>query len=146
MSKNQKIIAMQDEKTVEAVFELFTMSRIAKGLTRKTVLTYRQQFHAISKHLNTEKPIDQIKKSDIDMMILTMRQASLSPISIQTYTRCLRAFFDWCKEEDCTTLSIKLYKAEEAVKEAYTDTELGLLLKKPDKKKSQIASAGWTPQ
>lgn len=145
MSKNQKTIALQDEKTVQSVFEIYAMSRIAKGLTEKTVTTYKQQFHAISKHLNTDKPIDQIKKSDIDMMILKMRQANLSPVSIQTYTRCLRAFFNWCREEEYSTLSIKLYKAEEAVKEAYTDTELGLLLKKPDKKKCTFAEyRDWT--
>lgn len=145
MSKKQKMIEMQDAKTVETVFELYVMSRIASGLAPKTIMTYRQQFHAISKHLNTDKPIDQIKKSDIDIMILKMRQANLSPVSIQTYTRCLRAFFNWCIEEEYTTLSIKLYKAEEAVKDTYTDAELGLLLKKPDKKKCTFAEfRDWT--
>ena len=145
MSKNQKMLEKHDSETVEAVFEIYVMSRIASGLAPKTIMTYRQQFHAISKHLNTDKPIDQIKKSDIDVMILRMRQAKLSPVSIQTYTRCLRAFFNWCREEEYSTLSIRLYKAEEAVKEAYTDTELGLLLKRPDKKKCTFAEfRDWT--
>jgi len=51
MSKKQKMIEMQDAKTVETVFELYMMSRIASGLAPKTIMTYRQQFHAISKYL-----------------------------------------------------------------------------------------------
>jgi len=54
MSKKQKMIEMQDAKTVETVFELYMMSRIASGLAPKTIMTYRQQFHAISKYLNTK--------------------------------------------------------------------------------------------
>ena len=47
----------------------------------------------------------------------------------------LKSFFSWCNEEGITRLNIPLYKAEETVKETYTDAELKALLKKPNTRK-----------
>ena len=72
-------------------------------------------------------------------MIVSMRDAGLSPNSINSYTRVLKSFFSWCNEQGITRLNIPLYKAEETVKETYSDAELTALLKKPDIRKTTFA-------
>ncbi len=64
-----------------------------------------------------------------------MRDAGLAANSIKSYTRTLKSFLSWCNEAGITRLNIPLYKAEETIKETYSDEELKKLLKKPDTKK-----------
>ena len=71
--------------------------------------------------------------------MFSMRDASLSPNSINSYTRTLKSFFSWCNEQGITRLNIPLYKVEETVKETYSDAELAALLKKPDIRKTTFA-------
>ena len=69
---------------------------------------------------------------DIDMMIVSMRKSKLKSTSIQTYTRLLRTFFNWSNSQGMTEIKIKLYRAEETIKEPYTDQDLNNLLREPD--------------
>ena len=78
-------------------------------------------------------------KADLDDMIVSMRDAGLLPNSINSYMRVLKSFFSWCNEQGLTRLNIPLYKAEETVKETYSDAELTALLKKPDIRKTTFA-------
>lgn len=125
--------------TIEETFQDFILSRKTKGLAEKTLQSYQSQFRAIARHLDVTKEMSALKKSDLDAMILSMRDAELSSNSINSYTRTLKSFLSWCNEQGITRLNIPLYKAEETVKETYSDAELELLLKKPDIRKSTFA-------
>ena len=113
---------------------MFLTACKGKGLSPKTLQTYSYHFAAISKHLSPATPIDALSKSDLDSMISSMRDSSLTPNSIRSYTRTLKSFFSWCNMQGITSLNIPLYKAEETVKEVYSDQELKILLKKPNMK------------
>lgn len=117
--------------TFEETFERFLANRKAKGSSDKTLQTYHYHFRAISKYLDADKEIDLITKTDLEQMLADMRDGGLSSNSINSYTRTLKSFFSWCNEEEITTLNLRLYKAEETVKDTYTDAELKRLLKKP---------------
>ena len=117
---------------VEQYFSLFLSSAAARGVKDKTLQTYKQHFHSISKSMDVTVPMDCLNSSDLDNMILKMREEGLSDCSINSYTRTLKVFFSWCNEEGHSNLNIKLYKAAETVKEVYTDDELLVLLKKPE--------------
>ena len=125
-------ITMNQSATVEDVFNDFIVSRRSKGVTDKTIESYNFHFAAVSRHLDVHKNIDDLQKSDIDKMIESMRAARLSPNTICTYTRMLKAFLSWCAEESIVFIRIKLYKGEETIKETYSDQELMKLLKKPN--------------
>jgi len=125
--------------TIEETFQDFILSRKTKGLAEKTLQSYQSQFRAIARHLDVTKEMSALKKSDLDAMILSMRDAELSSNSINSYTRTLKSFLSWCNEQGITRLNIPLYKAEETVKETYSDAELELLLKKPDIRKATFA-------
>ena len=115
------------------------LSRRAKGLAEKTLESYSSQWKAVARHLDTGTDIAALQKADLDAMIVSMRDAGLSPNSINSYTRVLKSFFSWCNEQGLTRLNIPLYKAEETVKETYSDAELTALLKKPDIRKTTFA-------
>ena len=52
-----------------------------------------------------------------------MRDADLAANSIKSYTRTLKSFLSWCNEAGITRLNIPLYKAEETIKETYSDED-----------------------
>ena len=125
--------------TIEETFADFIVSRKTKGLAEKTLQSYQSQFQAVARHMDVKMDIAMLQKADLDAMIISMRDASLSPNSINSYTRTLKSFFSWCNEQGITRLNIPLYKAEETVKETYSDAELAALLKKPDIRKATFA-------
>ena len=134
-----KKIRMNCTATLDETFADFLLSRRAKGLAEKTLESYSSQWKAVARHLDTETDISALQKADLDDMIVSMRDAGLSPNSINSYTRVLKSFFSWCNEQGLTRLNIPLYKAEETVKETYSDAELTALLKKPDIRKTTFA-------
>ena len=125
--------------TIEETFSDFIISKKTKGLAEKTLQSYQSQFQAVARHMDVKMDIAMLQKADLDAMIISMRDASLSPNSINSYTRTLKSFFSWCNEQGITRLNIPLYKAEETVKETYSDAELAALLKKPDIRKATFA-------
>ena len=128
-------IKMKHSVTVADTFADFLTGKKAAGVSEKTLATYGQHFSAISKHLSPTIPIDGLNKADLEAMIANMRDAGLAANSIKSYTRTLKSFLSWCNEAGITRLNIPLYKAEETIKETYSDEELKKLLKKPDTKK-----------
>ena len=127
-------IRVKNSSTFEEYFSIFLTACKGKGLTEKTIQTYSYHFAAISKHLSPVIPIGTLSKSNLDSMISSMRDSNLAPNSIRSYTRTLKSFFSWCNMQGITDLNIPLYKAEETVKEVYSDQELKILLKKPNMK------------
>lgn len=125
--------------TIEETFKDFIISRKTKGLAEKTLQSYQSQFGAVARHMDVKMDIAMLQKADLDAMIVSMREAGLSSNSINSYTRTLKSFFSWCNEQGITRLNIPLYKAEETVKETYSDLELSALLKKPDIRKATFA-------
>ena len=125
--------------TIEETFSDFIISKKTKGLAEKTLQSYQSQFQAVARHMDVKMDITMLQKADLDAMIISMRDAHLSPNSINSYTRTLKSFFSWCNEQGITRLNIPLYKAEETVKETYSDAELAALLKKPDIRKATFA-------
>ncbi len=116
----------------EDAFERFIISKKAKGLSSKSIATYNNHYNAISKYIEPEMQMDKLSKANIEYMLAGMRDKGLAANSIASYTRTLRSFLSWANEEELTTVSCKQYKAEETVKDTYTDAELARLLKKPN--------------
>ena len=132
-------IKMKNSVTVADTFHDFLVGKKAAGVSEKTLLTYGQHFSAVNKHLSPDTPMDALNKADLEDMISSMRDAGLAANSIKSYTRTLKSFLSWCNEAGITRLNIQLYKAEETIKETYSDEELKKLLKKPNMKKCTFA-------
>lgn len=129
---------------VEETFEDFLSSKRANGCKSKTLQTYSQHFHAISKDLATEKQINELSKKDVELLIINLQDKGLSPSSIKSYMATLQSFFSWCRDEGLSNVSLKPYKAPETVKDTYTDDELGKLLRRPGKACNFAEFRNWT--
>ena len=133
-NKGQKItMNMCSGKAFFEVWTQFINAKKALGVSDTTLRNYRQYLHNISKHFDIEMPFDELTKSKFEEMIVSMRDAGLAHNSIATYIRAIRTFLNWCDREGLCSISLPNIKEKETVKETYTDSELELLLKKPDK-------------
>ena len=117
--------------SIKEAFENFVVAQTAKGVSDKTVETYHAHFRSIGKHLDTSLTFDVLKQTDLDRMVVSMRQSGLAHNSISSYLRVFRTFLNWCAGQGYTALNVPNYKQVETVKETYTDEELLRLLKKP---------------
>ena len=132
-------IEMKISVSMEETFDDFLLLKKSMGLSDKTLITYKQHLSAIKKHLPIEKPIEELERHDLEIMISSMRDIGLSANSIQSYTRTLKTFFTWCNEEGITNLNLSRYRAQETIKDTYTDRELELLLKKPNMRQCKFS-------
>ena len=76
-----KKIRMNCTATLDETFADFLLSRRAKGLAEKTLESYSSQWKAVTRHLDTGTDIAALQKADLDAMIVSMRDAGLSPNS-----------------------------------------------------------------
>lgn len=129
---HRRRISVKSSASVEEEIKRFILAKKAKGLADKTLATYQQHFSAISKHLDLGQSIEKLNTNSLVQMVVSMRDAELAPNSIKSYTRTMKSFLSWCNEEGITDLTIPLFKAEETIKETYSDDELEALLKKPN--------------
>ena len=109
-------IEMKISVSMEETFDDFLLMKKSMGLSDKTLITYKQHLSAIKKHLPIEKPIEELERHDLEIMISSMRDIGLSANSIQSYTRTLKTFFTWCNEEGITNLNLSRYRAQETIK------------------------------
>jgi site-specific recombinase XerD len=57
-------------------------------------------------HIDLDKPIDYLCKTDFAKMIAATRDAGLTSNTIRIYTRTISTFLAWCREEGITNLHI----------------------------------------
>ena len=95
--------------TFAEVFEIYISAVTARGVKDKTIATYKQHFHAISKRWDVSLPINRLNSTVLDNMILQMRKEGLSDSSINSYTRTLKCFLSWCNEEGYTKANQSFY-------------------------------------
>ena len=103
-----------------------------KNLRPKTIAYYEEDIQ----YFHTKVPVkymDEISQGRFDDFILGELDAGKKITSLNTRIRGLRVFFSFCAEREyMNPIAPKLMKADEEIKEPYTDTELKRLLRKPD--------------
>jgi integrase/recombinase XerD len=126
------------EKTLQEGFKEFTTHCKIKNLAEKTLVYYQAYFTKFETFLNSIgiNHIAGIKKPTIDNYILHLKeQTEVNDITVNTSLRAVRAFvYYWQSLGYCPTFKIMLIKADKTIKETYTESELKLLLEKPDMK------------
>lgn len=132
-----------DRKAVAEVFDDFVISQTAQGLSEVTLTNYRRHFHSISKHFDIQQTMDELTKSKLEAMVVSMRRSGLAHNSISSYCRVLRTFLGWCQREGMTVPPMPQIKDKETVKESYTDDELAAILKRPKKDCSFCEYRNW---
>ena len=117
--------------SIKVAFEEFVVAQTAKGFAVSTIQNYHSHFHSISKHIDIETPFCELGQTDIEGMIVSMRESGLATNSISSYIRVFKTFMNWSQQQGYTSLTVPNYKQVETAKDPYTDEELRLLLEKP---------------
>ena len=77
-----KMKSPAESLTIRAAFKDYAIHKEALGVKEKTLETYWQQLHAISKHLDLDMTFAELTKKDLDMMIISMKRSGLAQNSI----------------------------------------------------------------
>lgn len=137
MAKKKLSLKNLDNLTVMECFEEYINRCSIKNLSEETIKLYRIHFNMFYRTLdNPDKLIEEITLKDIDHFILKERQSqTCNEITINSYLRGIRAFLYYAMEENyLTSFKIAIPKATKKIKETYLDSELEVLLKKPNLK------------
>lgn len=127
-----------DNLTVDEAFEDFKGHCRVKNLSGETIKLYQYQFNVFHRFLDDETfLIADVTLATVNSFILDLRSDRhiCNDVTINTYLRGLRAFLYYCMEMGyLTAFKIRIPKVDKKLKETYTDTELEVLLKKPNLK------------
>ena len=118
--------------TVNEAYQEFMRQAKAKGLSEATLLDYRTKMKPfLERYSNTQT--DEITVNTLNDYIIYLQDGKRKDTSVQSYCRVVKAFIRFLFEEDYTEeFKIRLPKAEEAIKEVYSDSDLEKLLEKPN--------------
>ena len=129
--------------SIKEVYTSFVISKTSLGVSETTLNSYKYQFRTISNYIDTDKPISELSKRDIEKAIAMMRQSGIAYNSFATYVKFLRTFLHWCSAEGLCSRQVPNVQEKMTVKEPYSDEELQILLKKPKKNCSFAEYRTW---
>lgn len=123
--------------TFEEALTIFIRKCTLKNMSPKTLKLYRKDVYDFLKYCGEEiEYIDDVTEETIEYYILNRKTETCSQITVNSHLRSIRAFLYWCMEEKyIKPFGIPIPKVEKKIKETYTDSELRILLKKPNIKK-----------
>jgi len=138
-----KTLVRQSPSTSIA-FERFAKANQVKNLSPATLEYYDSFLQTFIDFLGDgEMLVSDIEPSTIEDYILFLKSSkekSLCDISVNTYLRAVRAFLYYCMRQNwLPRFDIKLIKADESIKEPYTNEELRKLLARPDMKNCRFS-------
>ena len=122
------------EFTIWEVFDIYKVEKIAYGLSTSTIQSYYESVQRLTSFLQVDNPLlKDFEKNDILEFIFGLQEENVRISSINHYLRDLRAFFNWSYKEGYLNhkMEIKLIKAQEVIKETYSEEELRKLLIPP---------------
>jgi integrase/recombinase XerD len=127
-----KQITKQITKTTSECLEIFLKHCQTKNLSKPTLKTYRLECNSFNEWYGEEQSIYDVSAETIEEYISFLQEKEISQTYIATKIRQLRAFLYFCMEREyLKRFSIKIPKADEVIKEPYTQAELEKLIRKP---------------
>lgn len=134
----QKIqMKSQQNLTLAEARDLFFQRCRVRNLSEETIRSYNENFHWLFVYFGEDRLVNTITERDMgDYSLYLKDDRQISDVTCNTYLRDARALFYYCM--DCGYMDrfkIHLMKAQDTIKETYTDEELQRLLAKPDKSK-----------
>lgn len=134
----RKIIEVSTKDiTFDRGYDEFIFNCRARNLRPATIQFYDNSIRSIYKFIDPKMPIKNITKTTVDKFIIgCQNELDIKDITIHTYLRALKAIlYYFMKLGYMEKFHIPLIKYDKPVIETYSDEEVKLLLKKPNKNK-----------
>ncbi|MCX8128900.1 MAG: tyrosine-type recombinase/integrase [Clostridia bacterium] len=141
-----RLMKSVNSMTVEQAFQEFLESCKLKNLSKATLKNYDNQFKVFTQFFDDSQPVFCIDQQTVTAYTQYLQRKFSNAESINTSLRHLRSMLNyWCEQDYCQPSKIKLLKTETKIKDCYTDTELKVLLQKPDIKRCSFSEyRNWT--
>ena len=140
--KEIKINLNENLKTIEEAFDEFQQFNKIKDLSEWTIFTYEESYKIFAEFYDDKNLCNSLNIQIINGFIGYLKEKrKVNNISINTHLSSLRAFVNYCIRLGYIEIPFKIamIKAVKKIKETYTDSELYILLKKPNIKKCQFS-------
>lgn len=141
MAMKKNVISMKgnrEGKTIDDGFKEFIKGCMIKNMSPYTVKSYELHFKRLERFAEAKETtmLEEIDKDFLNNYIIHLKGELQNAISINTYLRAARAYLYFCmKLGYASDFKIELIKSEKKIKETFSESELKLLLKKPNIKK-----------
>ena len=135
-------MSKQSNLTIEEAFELFIRKCKVKNLTDLSIESYKKKIVHFYEFTDKTQLVSTINADMVDEYVLWLREnTQANDITINSYLRSLRAFLYYCMNcKYIPSFKVTLIKADQKVKETYTDDDLEKLLVKPDVNKCTFST------
>ena len=133
--------AFKSTATLQKAYEEFIKIKQINNLSEDTLSYYNRCCLPLMDYFGKEKPCIEINQQDIyDYLDYIKTTRQLSPVTLNTHIRGIRAYLYHCMEKGYTKrFKIQLVRCEKPIKETYTEWEIQQLLKKPDPQKCSFS-------
>lgn len=144
----RKIIEVNAQDiTLDRGYDEFIFYCRTRNLRPATIQFYDNSIRSIYKFIEPKMPIKDITKATVDNFIIgCQNELNIKDITINTYLRALKAIlYYFMKLGYMEKFHIPLVKYDKPVIETYTDQEVKILLKKPNRNKCTFTEfRDWT--
>ena len=132
--------AVETEISINEAFKKFYKKRRIRNVAEDTLNYYEGALHYFDQYYSVENKCISLTQDIIDDYIEYMqKKGTLKTVTINTRLRGLRTIINYFNSAGYTKdLTVTLMKADEEIKEPYTEEELKRLLRKPNLKKCQF--------
>lgn len=112
------------------------------GTAEATLNGYRYDITRFLKFLSDEQLA--VNEVGFKRYVIHLTDSGMTANSVNHYIRLMKVFLYWCMEQDeITPFKIKMVKAQETIKDVYTQEELCALIQPPKREDSFVVWRSW---
>ena len=112
------------------------------GTAEATLNGYRDDITRFLKSLSDEQLA--VNEAGFKRYVIHLTDSGMTANSVNHYIRSVKVFLYWCMEQDeIAPFKIKMVKAQETIKEVYTQEELCALIQPPKREDSFVVWRSW---
>jgi len=135
--KGFKLHKTNNYLTVKEAFEEYQKFNKLRNLSEQTLIHKEQHIKRFYEFIDDDSfLIKDITKKAVDDFTYSLMNSNIKAVTSNTYIRNLRAFINWSADNDYVErFKITMLKTDSEIKETYSESQLKILLEKPDIKK-----------
>lgn len=141
--KVSKMITLKQEKlSLSQAIDAYLAYYKTKGVVQKSYDGKKAMLDKLLLFIGNEY-LEDLKEPLLNFYTITLNRDDISTNSKGTYLRSVKAFVNWLNKEYQLSLPLPFIVSEQTIKGTYTNEELQILIKKPNKWKNFSEYRNW---